>query len=62
MFNKSYGTIVAGLSSMIIASILFYFDSQSIIGFVLIGIGFVLIGVGILMGFAKMVMDDKDSG
>ena len=59
MFNKSYGTILAGLLSMIIASVMFYFKMYSFIAYALLVIGFFLIGIGILLGFFKMVSDDK---
>ena len=59
MLNKSFGIILTGLFSMIIASVLFYFESRSYLGYGLWGLGFILVGIGILLGFAKMVSDDK---
>ena len=59
MINKSYVVILVGLFSMIIASVLFYFESRSYVGYALWGAGFLLVGVGILIGFFKMVSDDK---
>ena len=59
MFNKSYGTILAGLLSMIFASVLFYFKTLLSVAYVLLFIVFFLIGIGILLGFFKMVSDDK---
>ena len=59
MFNKSYITILVGLMSMIIASSIFYFDTGSYIAYVLFAIGFILVGIGILLGFIKMISDDK---
>lgn len=60
MFNKSYITISAGLLSMIIASAIFYFDTRSSIAYTLFAIGFILVGIGILLGFFKMISDDKE--
>ena len=60
MVNKSFVIILVGLFSMIIASVIFYFESRSYIGYGLWGAGFLLVGVGILIGFFKMVSDDKN--
>jgi hypothetical protein len=60
MLNKSYITILTGLFSMLIACSVFYFDTSSFLAFVLFAVGFVLVGVGILLGFARMVSDDKE--
>ena len=60
MFNKSFITILVGLLSMIIASSIFYFDTRSSIAYVLFAIGFILVGIGILLGFIKMISDDKE--
>jgi uncharacterized membrane protein len=60
MFNKSYITILVGLLSMIIASSIFYFDTRSSIAYILFAIGFVLVGLGLLLGFFKMVSEDKE--
>ena len=57
MFKKSFNTYLAGFSSVMIASVMFYFGSRSFIAYGLFAIGFVLIGVGILLGFAKMVSE-----
>ena len=59
MFNKSYIIILAGLLSMMIASAIFYFDVDSAIAYTLFAIGFILVGIGILLGFAKMVTEEK---
>jgi len=59
MFNKSYATILVGLLSMIIASVMFYFKTYAFVAYALLVIGFFLIGIGILLGFFKMVSDDK---
>jgi len=60
MFNKSYITILVGLMSMIIASSIFYFDTGSYTAYELFAIGFILVGIGILLGFIKMISDDKE--
>ena len=60
MFNKSYMTIITGLLSMMVASLMFYYDSRSYIAYALLVVGFFLIGIGILLGFAKMIKDDTD--
>lgn len=60
MFNKSYITISIGLLLMIIASIIFYIDIRSYIAYAFFAIGFILVGIGILLGFARMVADDKE--
>lgn len=62
MFNKSYMTIMTGLLSMIIACFIFYFDTRSVIAYILFAIGFISVGIGILLGFAKMVSDDESKG
>jgi hypothetical protein len=46
---------------MIIASVVFYFDVRSVIAYALFAIGFLLVGIGILLGFAKMVSEDKEN-
>jgi hypothetical protein len=60
MFNKSEMTILVGMLLMFVASFIFYFETRSIIAYVLLGIGFVLVGIGILLGFFKMVSNDKE--
>ena len=63
MVNKGYATILMGLMSMMIASLMFYFDMRSLIIYTLFVVGFFLVGIGILLGFAKMVLeDDKKQG
>ena len=59
MLNNSYRIIMFGLLSMIMASVIFYYDARSSIAYVLLAIGFVLVGIGILLGFVKMVSGDK---
>ena len=60
MFNKSYITILVGLLSMLVACFIFYFDMRSTIGYALFSIGFILVGIGLLLGFFKMVSEDKE--
>ena len=60
MFTKSFITIMVGLLSMIIASSIFYFDARSSVAYILFAIGFILVGIGIILGFIKMVSDDKE--
>jgi hypothetical protein len=60
MFNISYITVLVGLLSMILAATIFYFDLRSFIAYILLAIGFVLVGIGILIGFFKMVSDNKE--
>ena len=60
MFNKSFITIMIGLLSMTIACSIFYFDARSPVAYAIFAIGFILVGIGILLGFFKMVSDDKE--
>ena len=60
MFNVSYWVILSSLVSMIIAAVLLFFDTVNIIAYVLLLVGFFGIGVGILIGFFKMVKDQKN--
>ena len=55
MFTKSFNTFLAGLLSVMIASVMFYFGSRSSIAYAFFGVGFLLVGIGILLGFIKMV-------
>ena len=59
MFSKSNLIIWSGLLSMIIASAVFYFDVRSVVAYALFATGFLLVGIGILLGFVRMVSDDK---
>jgi hypothetical protein len=61
MFSKSNLIIWSGLLSMIIASAVFYFDLRSVVAYALFAIGFLLVGIGILLGFVRMVSDDKNN-
>ena len=59
MFNTSYRIILSSLLSMIIAAVLLFFDTATIMAYVLLVIGFFGIGIGILIGFFKMVKDQE---
>ena len=59
MFNTSYRVILASLLSMIIAAVLLFFDTVTVMVYVLLVIGFFGIGIGILIGFFKMVKDEE---
>jgi len=60
MFSKSFVTIWTGLLSVILASVLFYFDVRSFIAYALFVVGFMLVGIGILLGFARMVSGEDE--
>lgn len=57
MFNTSYRVILFSLMSMITAGVLLFFDTVTIVAYVLLVIGFFGVGIGILIGFFKMVKD-----
>ena len=57
MFNISYTVILSSLISMIIAGVLLYFNSATIIAYVLLVAGFFGVGIGLLIGFFQMVKD-----
>ena len=59
MFNNSYRVILFSLLSMIIAGVLLFFDTATMLSYALLGIGFFGIGIGILIGFFKLVNDQK---
>ena len=59
MFNTSYRVILSSLLSMIIAAVLLFFDTVTVMAYVLLVIGFLGIGIGILIGFFKMVKDQE---
>ena len=59
-FNKSFITVLIGLSAMIVACIIFYFNSKSYIAYSLFVIGFIFVGVGILLGFFKLVTEKEN--
>jgi hypothetical protein len=44
---------------MIIAAVLLFFDTVTVMAYVLLVIGFFGIGIGILIGFFKMVKDQN---
>jgi hypothetical protein len=60
MFNKSFITVLIGFVSILIACLIFYFDTRSSIAYALFAIGFILVGIGILLGFFKMVSDNEE--
>jgi hypothetical protein len=60
MINKSYVMIMFGLLLIITLSVLLYFKISSPVIYVLLAIGFIIIGAGILLGFIKMVSDNKE--
>ena len=60
MFDKSYRTIFIGLLSVLISSAMIYIEIRSSVVYALLIIGFVLVGVGILLGFFKMVSENKE--
>ena len=59
MFDTSYRLILFSLLSMIIAGMLLYYDTATIVAYVLLVIGFLGIGIGILIGFFKMINDSN---
>ena len=61
MINNGYRIIFIGLLSMIIASVMFYFDASPTIAYSLLTAGFLLVGIGIILGFIKLVSDDRNS-
>lgn len=60
MINKSYMIIMFGLLLIITLSVFLHFKMTSPVIYMLLAIGFIMIGVGILLGFIKMVSDDKE--
>ncbi len=60
MINKSYVIIMFGLLLIITLSVLLHFKMSSPVIYILLAIGFISVGVGILLGFIKMVSDDKE--
>ena len=60
MVNKSYVMIMFGLLLIITLSVLLYFKISSPVIYALLAIGFIIIGAGILLGFIKMVSDNKE--
>ena len=59
MFDTSYRLILFSLLSMISAGMLLYYDTATIVAYVLLVIGFLGIGIGILIGFFKMINDSN---
>jgi len=60
MINKSYVLIMFGLLLIITLSVLLHFKMSSPVIYILLAIGFIIVGAGILLGFIKMVSDDKE--
>ncbi len=60
MINKSYVLIMLGLLLIITLSVLLHFKMSSPVIYILLAIGFIFVGAGILLGFIKMVSDDKE--
>jgi len=59
MINKGYVIIWSGLLIIIAVSVMLHFEMRSLVLYVLLVIGSLMIGLGILLGFIKMVTDDK---
>ena len=57
--NKSYMMIMLGLALIMILSIMIYFGISSTFIHILLAVGFITVGVGILLGFIKMVSEEK---
>ncbi len=57
MLNTSYTVILSSLLSMIIAGVLLFFDTATILAYVLLVVGFFGVGIGLLIGFFTMVKD-----
>ena len=60
MQKNSYRLIILALLSMIVASVLLYFDSATTIAYVLLVGGFFGMGIGILLGFIAMVSESEN--
>ena len=60
MINKSYVLIMSGLFLIIALSVLIYFKISSPVIYVLLAAGFIIVGAGIVLGFIKMVSDEKE--
>jgi hypothetical protein len=60
MINKSYVTILLGLSLIIILSAMLYSGIRSPVIHILLAISFIIVVAGIILGFIKMVSDDKE--
>jgi len=43
---------------MIIACVLFYYNSKSYFSYSMFAIGFFLVGIGILLGFIKLIKEE----
>lgn len=60
MINKTYPIISIGLLSILVLSVLLYFGMNSPVLHILLAISFILVGAGILLGFIRMVSEDKE--
>lgn len=59
MYTTSYRVILFSLISMIIASLMLYFDTATTMAYVLLVAGFFGVGIGILIGFFRMIRDQE---
>ena len=59
MYTTSYRVILFSLISMIIASVMLYFDTATTMAYVLLVAGFFGVGIGILIGFFRMIRDQE---
>ena len=57
MFNTSYRIILSSLMSLIVAGVLLFFDTVTIMAYVFLVVGFFGVGIGILLGFFTMVKE-----
>jgi hypothetical protein len=55
MFDTSYRLILFSLLSMVIAGGLLFYNTATIVAYILLVTGFFGIGIGILIGFFKMI-------
>ena len=60
MINKSYMMIWLGLLLIIVLSVMLYVGMNSPVLHVFLAIGFFIVGLGILLGFIKMISEDKN--
>ena len=60
MFNASYWIILFSLVSMIVAALLLFLEALTIMAYVLLVIGFFGVGIGILIGFFRMIKDERN--
>ena len=60
MMSKSYVVTMLGFLLVMALSVLIHFKMSSPVIYILLAVGFILVGVGILIGFIKMVSEDKE--